>query len=90
MSLPKPGVIGGVVVGDDPAVWGDVAVGPLHEAVRRPRLRLGRRRVGVAVAGVVKNRVVKVLPFSDGPVLSLLKQKDRSFWSFLVLLQSYI
>ena len=35
-------------------------------------------------------RVVKVLPFLEGPVLSLLKQKDQSFWSFLVLLQSHI
>ena len=58
MWLPEPGVVGGVVVGDDPAVGGDVAVGPLHEAVRSPRLRLGRRRVGIAVAVVVEKLVL--------------------------------
>ena len=48
--LPEPSVVCGVVVGDDPAVGGDVAVGALHHAVQRPSLSLGRRRVGVTVA----------------------------------------
>ena len=43
-------MVGGVVVCDDPAVGGDVAVGALHHAVQRPSLSLGRRRVGVTVA----------------------------------------
>ena len=43
-------MVGGVVVCDDPAVGGEVAVGALHEAVRSPRLRLGRSRVRVTVA----------------------------------------
>ena len=43
-------MVGGVVVGDDPAVGGDVAVGALHEAVRSSSLSLRRSRVGVTIA----------------------------------------
>ena len=39
---------------------------------------------------VLEARAVMVLPFLEGPVLGLFMQKDQSFWSFLVPLQSHI